>query len=84
MKPTMMNTACYRGFFSLYELTAEGLFLKELTLRTKDDKYLPIAGVTPERIDGIPWYLSFLSPGSARSTNRGTTSTMMAPPHRLS
>ncbi len=47
MEPKMMHTACYRGFYATYELTEDGLYLRELTLNEKNDRYLPIAGVYP-------------------------------------
>lgn len=52
MKPEMMHTGCYRGFYSTYELTDTGLYLKEIVINTADQKYLPIDGVTPELIEG--------------------------------
>jgi hypothetical protein len=47
MSAVMIHTACYRGYYATYELTEEGLFLRELTLREKDGNYLPISGVSP-------------------------------------
>lgn len=51
MRPEMLHTACYRGFYATYELTETGLYLRELTLREKDGNYLPINGVLPEKED---------------------------------
>lgn len=51
MEPVILNTACYRGFYATYELNEKGLFLKELTLREKNGKYLPIQGVKPVKGD---------------------------------
>jgi hypothetical protein len=48
MKPEMLHTACYRGFFATYEVTKEALYLRELTLREKNGNYLPIDGIQPE------------------------------------
>jgi hypothetical protein len=45
MEPEMLHTACYRGFYATYEVKDDGLFLRELTLREKNGKYLPLAGV---------------------------------------
>lgn len=45
MVPKMLHTGCYQGYYSMYELTDEGLFLREMTLREKNERYLPIAGV---------------------------------------
>jgi len=49
MRPEMIHTACYRGFYATYELTETGLYLRELTLCEKDGNYLPINGVLPEK-----------------------------------
>ena len=49
MRPEMLHTACYRGFYATYELTETGLYLRELTLCEKDGNYLPINGVSPEK-----------------------------------
>lgn len=49
MEPEMIHTACYRGYYATYELTEEGLFLREMTLRERNGKYMPIAGVDPEK-----------------------------------
>lgn len=51
MKPEMIHTACYRGFYATYELTEEALYLRELTLREKDGNYLPIEGIEPAKED---------------------------------
>ena len=48
METEMLHTACYRGFYATYELTDEALYLRELTLREKNEKYLPIGKVQPE------------------------------------
>ena len=47
MTPTAGCTACWRGFYVTYELTSEGLYLRELTLYEKNDNYKPIDGVMP-------------------------------------
>jgi hypothetical protein len=47
MEPEMLHTACYRGFYATYELTEDGLYLRELTLREQNDNYLPIGGIEP-------------------------------------
>lgn len=49
MKPKMLHTACYRGFYATYELTEEGLYLRELTLKERNGKYLPIGGTQPKK-----------------------------------
>jgi hypothetical protein len=48
MEPEMLHTACYRGFYATYELTDEALYLREVTLREKNGKYLPIGDIQPK------------------------------------
>lgn len=48
MEPEMISTACYRGYYATYELTDEGLYLRELTLHERNQKYVAIDGVIPE------------------------------------
>lgn len=48
LNPTMMHTACYRGFFCEYELTEEGLFLQKLTFYDESKKYPEINGIKPK------------------------------------
>lgn len=50
MTPTAGCTACWRGFYVTYELTSEGLYLRELTLYEKNKNYKPIDGVMPVRV----------------------------------
>ena len=47
MEAEMLHTACYRGFFATYELTDDALYLRELTLRERNENYLPIGEVEP-------------------------------------
>ena len=47
MEAEMIHTACYRGHYATYELTDDSLILRELTIRSKSGKYLPIGGVEP-------------------------------------
>jgi hypothetical protein len=47
MQPDMMHTACILGFFSTYEITDDGIYLKEMTLREERGNYKPIDGVNP-------------------------------------
>jgi len=51
MEPEMLHTACYRGFYATYELTEEALYLRELTLRERNGRYLPIGETQPEKDD---------------------------------
>lgn len=51
MEPEMLHTACYRGFYATYELTEDMLYLRKLTLREKNGKYLSIGDVEPTKED---------------------------------
>ena len=45
--PTMLHTACWRGFTCAYAIEASALLLTALTIRTLDGKYPPLNGVSP-------------------------------------
>lgn len=48
IRPTMMSTACYRGYFCTYDVTETGLFLSNLVVRAEDDASYPaITGIAP-------------------------------------
>ena len=49
MVPTTMHTACYRGYYSTYEIIDSELTLRELTLSEENGNYLPINGINPEK-----------------------------------
>ncbi len=49
MEPEHLHTACHRGFYATYELTGEALYLRELTLREKNGRYLRIGDVKPKK-----------------------------------
>jgi hypothetical protein len=49
MKPLMIHTACYRGYYATYELTNKALYLRELTLNEANQNYLPIEGIRPTK-----------------------------------
>lgn len=46
-RPTMMHTACYRGFYCDFEIHDDTLLLTHLVIRQKDNKYQPFGGITP-------------------------------------
>ena len=46
--PKPVCTACWRGYWCVYNITEEGVFLEELYIHSGDDTYPPIAGVLPE------------------------------------
>ena len=48
-----INTACWRGFYSTYEIIDKGIFLKDMTVLLeprKDGKYKAINNVLPQQI----------------------------------
>ena len=47
MKPVMIHTGCRRGFQSTYEITDDGIYLKEMTLNEEKENYKLINGVKP-------------------------------------
>jgi hypothetical protein len=47
MKPLGMSTANYRGFFSTYEISEDGIFLKKMTVSEEKGNYKPINGIIP-------------------------------------
>lgn len=69
MNPEMLHTACYRGFYSTYEITNEGLFLKEMTLGEVEEGLKPIQGImpTPDRYNEFSYKeLNLLTPFTGR------------------
>lgn len=56
MKPKALHTACWRGFYSTYEITDDGIFLKNMTMQEKDGNYKPINNIMPEVTDGEAHY----------------------------
>jgi hypothetical protein len=60
MKPKAWHTACWQGFYSTYEITNDGLFLKEMTIGKVDGSLKPIQGIMPtpdesSSIDGFSY-----------------------------
>jgi hypothetical protein len=49
MQPEKLSTACYRDFFSTYEVADDELYLQELTLREANNNYKPINGILAEK-----------------------------------
>lgn len=47
MFPTMIHTACWRGYYCSYAIEQFDLLLTNLTIRTLDQQYVPIAGINP-------------------------------------
>ena len=51
MNPEMIDTSCYRGFYAVYKIKRNKLYLHELTVLEKDNNYLPICGKLPQESD---------------------------------
>ena len=49
MEASSYSTACYRGYFATYELINNLLFLREFALHEKDNNYLTIDGIIPNK-----------------------------------
>ncbi len=47
MQPSMIHTACWRGYYATYELGEEGFILREFTVRDRGGSYPPVEGVQP-------------------------------------
>jgi len=45
MSPTMIHTACYRGFYVTYSISKDQLILMNMTLREIDGEYLQVNGI---------------------------------------
>ncbi|MEH1867409.1 MAG: hypothetical protein V7K69_20695 [Nostoc sp.] len=48
MQPQMLHTACYRGFYSTYEITNDGLFLTEMVIGEVEEGHKSIQGIMPK------------------------------------
>lgn len=68
MQPQMLHTACYRGFYSTYEITEDGLFLTQMVIGEVEGGHKPIQGIMPKlppnERHGYPTYqgLKLLTP----------------------
>ena len=51
LKPEMISTACYRGFYCDYTLNTKGLFVRKLTVYDKSGNYPVIRSVKPEIVE---------------------------------
>ena len=47
--PESACTACWRGFWCVYNITDEGIFLNELYINSHNDRYPEIEGILPEK-----------------------------------
>lgn len=45
--PEECCTACWRGFWCVYNITTDGVFLEDLYIHSKDDFYPKIGGISP-------------------------------------
>lgn len=50
--PEAACTACWSGFWCVYNVTDDGIFLEDLYVNSKDDYYPQIEGVLPEQQNG--------------------------------
>ncbi|ODG97124.1 MULTISPECIES: hypothetical protein [unclassified Nostoc] len=72
MKPQMLHTACYRGFYSTYEITNDGLFLTEMVIGEVEEGHKSIQGIMPklpsQNSHGYPTYkgLRLITPFAGR------------------
>ena len=48
MEPGFIHTACWRGFYSAYEIKDDQIFLVEMTMREKKGNYIAINNKMPE------------------------------------
>jgi len=56
MEPVILHTACYKGFYSTYELTDSSMILRKMTLRERQNNYRVIEGNKPIIKDYIATY----------------------------
>jgi hypothetical protein len=54
MKPEMIHTACYRGYYCSYGLQEDQLFLQSLTIRSANGEHPPLQGKAPTREPRLP------------------------------
>lgn len=59
MQPEYVDTGCYAGFISTYEITQDGLFLTQMVIANTLDKYSTIQGIKPEFIKENSSYLIY-------------------------
>ncbi len=45
--PAMRTTACWRGYWCVYNITDTGIYVEDLYINSKDEKYPEISGVLP-------------------------------------
>ena len=48
IEPKMAGTACWNGYWCVYNITDDGIYLEELYVNAKDGHYPPIEGVRPD------------------------------------
>lgn len=72
MQPQMLHTACYRGFYSTYEIADNGLFLIKMVIGEVEEGHKPIQRITPKLPSkgshGYPTYqgLKLITPFTGR------------------
>ena len=55
IKPSSVFTACWAGYWCEYSITTKGLFLKNLYIHSKNEKYPPINGVEVTEVSDDDW-----------------------------
>jgi len=56
MKLSELHNTCHRGFYAMYELTQETLYLRGITPREENENYLSIKGIEPAKDSYQPDY----------------------------
>jgi hypothetical protein len=51
MEPGFLHTACWRGFYSTYEIKDDQIFLVEMTMRERKGNYIAINNTMPKVAD---------------------------------
>lgn len=51
--PESACTACWRGFWCIYDITDDGIFVEDLFINSKDDYYPEINGISPLYADDM-------------------------------
>ena len=47
MQPSMIHTACWRGYYVTYELGEAGFIVREFSVRDREGNYPPVEGIQP-------------------------------------
>ena len=59
MVPKIISTACYRGYYTTYEVKDNNLFLQEISIKEQNKNYSLIFGTEPKMLEiNLATYLS--------------------------